>query len=372
MKLTANFVLLSLCRGSRPSSSLIEAICLYYLQYALSVPTLSPELVSLSSETASRIVNDATSSPSGTSTVSFWNPGSIGVPEIRPSPELAVMVVSHLKNLHDHVSSGEREILQGCRVERMLQRGLDEGVRRKLKELEPETAEEMEAAVRECKEGLENIKLPATLSSEVDVKQALKDLHRERIIVNGVEVGGGDGDGNGNGNGSARDVEKCVRDALEKGFVAEGGSEKTAKKTNEAETLSDSIVQRVMISACRTLSGGDMQHVMSDLFLCPGVLMKPASPSLLPPSVSITVKLGRVDVSCRMHAEIVDVTMMDSGVDAPTLAYLQGTTTESIGIQVLRCEGGGRERARNKVVERSQSKGEFGRYMKVKFRAVEE
>jgi len=170
-------------------SSILQASMLFILD----VPTISPEVHGLITETVNRVISqlESDSTASASTTKGFFSPGSPFTSLYDKGSRVGEVFEVHCKNLMKHVEENEKALIWECRVERMVQRGIDQRVRRFLKELEPSSAKELQRNIDSCKSQLSSIFLPGGTkgdNNDSDVRQAMKDLKRERIYVNGTEV----------------------------------------------------------------------------------------------------------------------------------------------------------------------------------------
>ncbi|GMH54817.1 hypothetical protein TrRE_jg11325, partial [Triparma retinervis] len=116
--------------------TIMTSVLLALMHYHLSVPTVSHSVQSLVSETVSRIISQLESdqSRSAHADKGFFAPGSPFTTPYDSAPRVRQVFEAHARNLLEHARENERELVWECRIERMVGRGVDGGVRRYLKE----------------------------------------------------------------------------------------------------------------------------------------------------------------------------------------------------------------------------------------------
>ena len=104
---------------------------------------------------------------------------------------------------------------------------------------------------RKYKAHLKSITLPLQTFTQVDVTQAIKDVERETLMVNGVSTKGG----------------QFVSEGLQVVICSQVlGKQLTEEGDGEREQLVELLRSYLLLAASRTIAGGDYFCVVEDLF----------------------------------------------------------------------------------------------------------
>ncbi|GMH51737.1 hypothetical protein TrLO_g981 [Triparma laevis f. longispina] len=347
---------------------------------------------------------------------------------------------AHLKNLLEYLSeeNNSNQLVMSSYGERMLSRGIDPYLRKEFKEGEFESESALKDAYGKFHKHFKSIRLPPSDNfmcvnlgkerefkakaknkySEKSMMQALKDLKRERIFVNGCEVVDRKVT-------SKRELVKVLTEAIEKGVVnpkpnkkasnnnlldesllasesdystgfssapdndmsnKESGDENLRRRRGGVEEKKviarprkfdtsklTEIVSRILLASSRTGSGGDTLLFLNDLFGGDEVVLRPSSNENMQAAIEIDVYAGRVDIVCKAFYSV----YLKADLEAPPMLYLRGKTIERIPLFVQRVEGEGEElgNVELKEVERMEGEDEgfeFGRILKVNMATASE
>ncbi|GMI15914.1 hypothetical protein TrVE_jg8850 [Triparma verrucosa] len=342
----------------------------------------------------------------------------------------------HLKSLLEYLSEADNstQLVMSSYGERMLSRGIEPSLRNEFKDGDFESETALKSAYEKFHKQFKSIRLPPSdnfmcvnlvkhLSeekekakgsakySEQSMMQALKDLKRERIFVNGREVVDRKVT-------SKRELVKVLTEAIEKGVVNPKPDKKATSNNLLDESLLASesdystgfssapdndtsnkesgdsdcrrrrgdpnekviarprkfdtsklteIVSRILLASSRTGSGGDTLLFLNDLFGGDEVVLRPSSNENMQAAIEIDVYAGRVDIVCKAFYTV----YLREDLEAPML-YLRGKMVERIPLFVQRVEGGELGDVELKEVERVEGEDEgyeFGRVLKINMAA---
>ncbi|GMH65615.1 hypothetical protein TL16_g04243 [Triparma laevis f. inornata] len=328
---------------------------------------------------------------------------------------------AHLKNLLEYLSeeNNSNQLVMSSYGERMLSRGIDPYLRKEFKEGEFESESALKDAYGKFHKHFKSIRLPPSDNfmcvnlgkerefkakaknkySEKSMMQALKDLKRERIFVNGCEVVDRKVT-------SKRELVKVLTEAIEKGVVnpkpnkkasnnnlldesllasesdystgfssapdndmsnKESGDENLRRRRGGVEEKKviarprkfdtsklTEIVSRILLASSRTGSGGDTLLFLNDLFGGDEVVLRPSSNENMQAAIEIDVYAGRVDIVCKAFYSV----YLKADLEAPPMLYLRGKTIERIPLFVQRVEGEGEELGNVELKEVERMEGE--------------
>ena len=308
-----------------------------------------------------------------------------------------------IRNYLNYLRSEWKNCVLSCQVELFLSRSLDPHLRHIFKTIEFQSTSHLLEVCRYHKELLENIPLAnvghsisATINTDVSsVKQALRDLRREVIIVNGriippvaslrelvktlksilnartfklkeSKIGIGSQIKANNENPVLESPSKSIDlsttdDSSETEFVSSGDDQEEStlglaqdvikrKKSNTIEAI-DVVTRRLIVAASRSEKGGDAYFVVNDLFGDETVdivqLSQLTDPFLswmrtgnIHPRGSIEFLVRLSSIVIKLHANF-HVYPKNSRGDP--LIQLSTTTTETIFLQEIRVDNSSRK-----------------------------
>ncbi|GMI32337.1 hypothetical protein TeGR_g4753 [Tetraparma gracilis] len=377
---------------SSPSPPLLLTSLLTSLSRSLLLlPTLSPAVEHLVSLTVSRTLHSLSppAAPPSTLrgllhqqniTLSAWSDPALSLAALLP----------HARAFVRHASPGSPDhavLLRSCLTERLLSRGLPPPERAELQGASFASPGEARAAYRRGRAALRNIRLPPSshlpalgggAAAGAGAAQAMADLKRERLFVNGREVvgrvlasrrelvavlteaieqgavssvpvnkRGGKGEeaaggyssggslASGEGSGAASDSDSAA--AGSEGESSRNRPPRIARRRRFDMSAIEAIVGRVLLACSRTHSGGDMYFAVDDLFGGEGVSLRPVAAVGGDVScIEISVYLGRIDVVTRAFWE---VWPGDAAEGAGPLLVVGGKMRESVELALVRKEG---------------------------------
>lgn len=336
---------------------------------------------------------------------SFASLTFLSSPEEAADSHLVNLILSYLSYLQTTYKSHE----SSSELESMLTNVLPADLRKTYQTVEFRSVGHLLEVCDSYKKVLQNINLPpvrnyealmAKCSNPKDVKQALKDLRREIITVNGTVIPPAHNlkelvrllaetmnartttlynDSHGDEGAHGRRVEANVvriesdtddDDQNKEGTVSgnEGDSEETGrhrarvrsnskgggrKRSFDGATV-DKMTARLLIAAGRSGTGADAYFVIQDLFGGEGVIVVPSRSQAKRPSsklprsrkrsqigtIDIVVKLTSITIKVHAHYDVYpERSISDDGVEP--LIQLYSTTTETIHLHEVRVRQSG-------------------------------
>ncbi len=134
---------------------------------------------------------------------------------------------------------------------------------------------------RKYRTHLKSIQLPLQTFTQVDVKQAVKDVERETMVVNGTSTKGGRFVGEG--------LQAVICSCVLEGRPHESNSE-------EQEQLQELLRSYILLAASRTIAGGDYFCVVEDLFAGDGTVLCSSQGSA---SLSVVAEVDKIAITVR-------------------------------------------------------------------------
>lgn len=324
---------------------------------------------------------------------SFASLAFLSSPEASAETRLTPMVLKYIRYLQSDWKSHERE----CELERMLASSLDSNMRRHFKTVEFQSIGHLLEVCQDFRNELQNIELPPSAgvgqaatdpcNDSEAVRQAVRDLQREVITINGhvlppvtsrkdlinllsqslnsrslTASSGKKKSFDSSTSSSVEKSESCPSfistsqsgdmDNDDSSLGDEGESRPVQRKDSKAETKKgqnrrasfhlstvDILTRRLLIAAGRTGTGGDAYFIVRDLFGDEDVEVVPAK--VLPHhvrasrvgSIEIQVRLASVTIKCHGSFDIYPKSLV--GCCEP-LIQLHTTSSETIYLQELR------------------------------------
>lgn len=319
---------------------------------------------------------------------SFASLAFLSTPEGNAESLLMPLILKYLAYLQKNAQT----IIQNCELERFHQTSIDPQMRKLFKTIEFKSIGHLLEVCHEQKNKLSNIRLPPKVSSnanvspdEKDLKQALKDLHREVITVNGhvlapflskkdllhllTQTMNSRSLSTPRSlrnktprNKSRRKPPNYIADSPSQtalspsqeldSSMSEWSSTSDALSTSESESPTtprkqqrrkrrhsqfhvsaiDILTKRLLIAASRTGNGGDAYFVVRDLFGGEDVEVVPMQPPreqmVRPGTIDILERLASVTIKCHQSFDIYPKDLI--GTCSEPLIQFHTTTTETI------------------------------------------
>lgn len=334
---------------------------------------------------------------------SFASLAFLSTPEVNADSLLAPLVLKYLR----YLQSEWEYLVKECQLERMLTRAIDPALRKMFKTIEFRSIGHLLEICHEQRSKLLNIELPPNVCAMAEninslchskqaLKQALKDLQREVIMVNGhtlppfssqkellhiltqslnsksltarkssqrsprkkkggskykgvgssppkKEIFNSEDEGKGKVDSESDPFFSSTScDSSESDLPKEKDARKSLpKKRRRSFHLStiDVLTRRLLIAASRTGNGGDAYFVVRDLFGGEDVEVVPTSTlpiqgrMIRPGTIDIVVRLASVTIKCHQSFDIYPTALVG---ECEPLIQFHTTTTETIDLQEVR------------------------------------
>ena len=342
---------------------------------------LTRELLSVGalSESLQRLIQNIVSNY--VHTTSFASLAFLSTPETSAEQRLSPAIWKYLVHLQKQSKQYEEE----CEMEVLMAISLDSKMRSTFKTAEFQSIGHLLEVCQGFRDSLQSIQLPVRQSeTECDTTQALKDLHREVIAVNGSvlpHVSDRDDllqllssalntrpffDGktsrrrkgkkkkkrstsNSSSPRSDEDVSESTVSSGDDGDISSGSGLASGDDIHESRrrygkfklSTVDLLTKRILVATSRTGTGGDAYFVVRDLFGGEDVEVIPSQQyaymTIRPPTIDLIVRLASVTIKCHASFDVYPKSLVG---DCEPLIQIHTTTTESIGLQEVRGENG--------------------------------
>lgn len=353
----------------RQQSPILTRLLTNLTKELLAVEYLSPNLL----RTIRRLVSDYEQQ------TSFASLAFLSTPDNSAEKRLTPMIVHFIKYLQvdwkGHVAD--------CEVERMLTLALDPDMRKTFKTIEFRSIGHLLETCADFRPQLQKIELVPTNFGDPDfkrleddpdaIRQAIRDLQRERITVNGhllppvtsrkelihllqqtmnsrtltaipIKPRRKNRKSRRKGEDSDHDIsetsESEITSAAESDANGHGASrEQQPHRRNFHLSTVDALTKRLLIAAGRTGTGGDAYFTVRDLFggddveVIPSDMLPTHGRAVRPGSIEILVRLASVTIKCHGSFDVYPKSMVR--VCEP-LIQLHTTTTETISFREVR------------------------------------
>ena len=337
--------------------------------------------------------------------VSFASLAFLSTPEQSADTRLTPLIVKYLK----YIQSEFEMLTQDCNLEYMLSHTLDFEMRKCFKTIEFRSIGHLLEVCHDYRRDLQNIELgPKRVSdgkdintlcnSSMELRQAIRDLQREIITVNGhvlppvtsrkellnllsqtlnsrtltwepskqrprkhtaSKSPQRRNAGNSPQKGEESTAEEEKKSNAEDGIVfsseyetseAEGAGDETATDASDRKKVRrkkfhtstiDLLTRRLLIAASRTGMGGDAYFVVRDLFggdeveVVPSNNMDSQGRMVRPGTIDILVRLADVTIKCHASFDVYPKSLVG---ECEPLIQFHTTTTETISLQEVRIE----------------------------------
>ena len=360
----------------RQQSPILTRLLTNLTKELLAVEYLSPEL----NRTIRRIVSDYEQQ------TSFASLAFLSTPDNSAEHRLTPMILKYIKFLQveykNHVAD--------CELERMLTLSLDHEMRKTLKTIEFQSIGHLLETCADFRPQLQKIEFPPTTSIRegqklVDdpdaVRQAIRDLQRERITVNGHLLPPVTSRKElihllqqtmnsrtltsmpmkprrkSRSRGARNRQHRSTSDHSSEGeftgtsesdFTSAAESDADKNKTSREQqphqrnfhvSTIDVLTKRLLLAASRTGTGGDAYFVVRDLFggedveVIPSDTLPTHGRAVRPGTIEILVRLASVTIKCHGSFDVYPKSMVRT---CEPLIQLHTTTTETISLQEVR------------------------------------
>lgn len=358
----------------RQQSPILTRLIINLTKELLAVEYLSPDL----NRTIRRLVSDYEQQ------TSFASLAFLSTPDDSADQRLTPMILRYIKYLQSEWKNHESD----CEMERMLTKALDPTMRKTFKTIEFRSIGHLLETCADFRPQLQKIELAPNKYGDPDfqklednpdaVRQAIRDLQRERITVNGHllppvtsrkelvhllqqtmnsraltsspfksrrkksrsrrKLGGGSSDKDHSEKSEAS--ESDFTSATESDGVNHGTArgQQPHRRNFHVSTI-DVLTKRLLVAASRTGTGGDAFFVVRDLFggeeveVIPSDMLPTHGRAVRPGSIEILVRLASVTIKCHASFDVYPKSMVRA---CEPLIQLHTTTTETISLQEVR------------------------------------
>jgi hypothetical protein len=319
-------------------------------------------------------------------TTSFASLAFLSSPETSAERRLSPAIWKYLLHLQKQWKHHQSE----CEMEILLETSLDSHMRSTFKTAEFQSIGHLLEVCQGYRDQLQSIRLPDRNENGMcDTEQALKDLHREVIAVNGSVLphvtdredllqllnsalntrpffdgksrrrsnnkkkknrkppntskspkADEDNSESSNDNGSSGDDGDLSSDS---GVVGGDDTQNSLRRYGKFKLSTvDLLTKRILIATSRTGTGGDAYFVVRDLFGGEDVEVVPSQQyaymaMIHPPTIDLIVRLASVTIKCHGSFDVYPKSLVG---DCEPLIQIHTTTTESIGLQEVRGDDG--------------------------------
>ena len=354
----------------RQQSPILTRLLVNLTKELLAVEYLSPDLL----QTIRRLVSDYEQQ------TSFASLAFLSTPDDSADQRLTPMVVRYIK----YLQASWKDYVSDCELERMLTLALDKDMRRTFKTIEFTSIGHLLETCADFRSQLHKIELAPINLGDPDydklvdnpevVHQAIRDLQRERITVNGhllppvtsrkelihllqqtmnsrtltaLPLKSRRKNRRRSGRRkSESDPEKSETSESDFTSAAEsdaGGRDTTREnqphRRNFHVSTIDILTKRLLVAASRTGTAGDAFFVVKDLFggeeveVIPSEVIPSHGRAVRPGTIEILVRLASVTIKCHASFDVYPKGMVRA---CEPLIQLHTTTTETISLQEVR------------------------------------
>jgi hypothetical protein len=317
-------------------------------------------------------------------TTSFASLAFLSSPETSAERRLSPAIWKYLV----HLQKQWKHYVSECQVAVLLEISLDSHMRSTFKTAEFQSIGHLLEVCQGYRDQLQSIRLPDRNDDGIcDTEQALKDLHREVIAVNGsvlphvtdredllqllnsalntrpffdgtsrrrtnkkkknrkpsVSTPPKSDEDNSESNDSASSSADDGDLSSESGIVSRDDTQNNRRRYGKFKLSTvDLLTKRILIATSRTGTGGDAYFVVRDLFGGEDVEVVPSQQytymsMIRPPTIDLIVRLASVTIKCHASFDVYPKSLVG---DCEPLIQIHTTTTESIGLQEVRGDDG--------------------------------
>lgn len=313
-------------------------------------------------------------------TTSFASLAFLSSPETSAEQRLSPALLKYLVHLQKQSKQYEEE----CELEVLLAISLDSRMRSTFKTAEFQSIGHLLEVCQGYRDNLQAIQLPVRhCDTACDTTQALKDLHREVIAVNGSVLphvsdredllqllssalntrpffdgksrrrkGKKKKKRSTSATSSPRsdeDISESTVSSGDDGDISSGSGLGSGDDSQENRrrygkfklSTVDLLTKRILVATSRTGTVGDAYFVVRDLFGGEEVEVVPSQQyaymAIRPPTIDLIVRLASVTIKCHASFDVYPKSLVG---DCEPLIQIHTTTTESIGLQEVRGDNG--------------------------------
>jgi hypothetical protein len=372
----------------RQQSPILTRLLVSMTKELLAVEYLSPDLM----RTIRRLVSDYEQQ------TSFASLAFLSTPDDSAEQRLTPMIIKYMKFLQ---SSWKNQVMD-CELERMLTLALDKDMRKTFKTIEFRSIGHLLETCADFRAQLHKIELAPSCLGDMEeskltddpdtVLQAIRDLQRERITVNGhllppvtnrkelvyllqqtmnsrtltalplkarrksrrsrrkdgndseksanSESESSSGMNGNDGSMKAVNSESDLTSGVESDTFGHGiARDQKPHRRNFHVSMIDALTKRLLVAASRTGTGGDAFFVVKDLFggdeveVMPSEVQPTHGRAVRPGTIEILVRLASVTIKCHASFDVYPKGMVRA---CEPLIQLHTTTTEIISLQEVR------------------------------------